>query len=99
MFLEVVQISVKPGAEAQFEAGAEKARPLFLGAKGCRSMALHRSVENPQLYFLLVKWDTIENHMVDFRNAPEYAQWRALVSPYFAEGTSPQMQHITEIFS
>jgi heme-degrading monooxygenase HmoA len=99
MFTEIVQIAVKPGAEALFEAGAEKARPLFLGAKGCHGMALQRSVENPSTYFLIVKWETIENHMVDFRNAPEFAQWRALVGPHFAEGTGPQMQHLTEIFS
>ena len=40
MILEIAQIDVKPGMEAEFEAGVSNAAPLFRRAKGCISMAL-----------------------------------------------------------
>jgi hypothetical protein len=36
--LEIAQIDVKPGLEAEFEAGVAKAVPLFRRAKGCSAM-------------------------------------------------------------
>ena len=36
MILEIAQITVKPGLEAEFEAGVTRAAPLFARAKGCR---------------------------------------------------------------
>src|SRR3954462_6826509 len=65
MFLEIAQVDIKPGQEAEFEAGAAKAAPLFQRAKGCRAMSLQRSVEKPSRYGLLL-WDTVENHTNDF---------------------------------
>jgi heme-degrading monooxygenase HmoA len=91
MFFEIAQIDVKEGTQAQFEAGVAKAKPLFLRAKGCHGMELQRSVEKPNRYRLVVKWQTLENHMVDFRESPDFAEWRALVGPYF--DTPPAVEH------
>ncbi len=35
MILEIAQIDVKPGMEAEFENGVTQAAPLFKRAKGC----------------------------------------------------------------
>jgi heme-degrading monooxygenase HmoA len=43
MFLEIAQIEVKPGHEAEFEAGVAKAAPLFKRAKGCSGLELQRT--------------------------------------------------------
>ena len=58
MFLEIAQVDIKPGHEAEFEAGAAKAAPYFKRAKGCKAMSLHRSVEKPSpfQYSLAVPW-------------------------------------------
>jgi heme-degrading monooxygenase HmoA len=91
MFLEIAQIEVKPGSEADFEAGVAKAAPLFQRAKGCKGMQLQRSVEFPSRYRLVVKWETVENHMVDFRNSEDFQAWRGLVGAYFA--APPAVEH------
>jgi quinol monooxygenase YgiN len=91
MVLEIAQIEVKPGHEAAFEHGVSEAAPLFRRAKGCRSMALHRSVEQPTRYRLMVQWETLENHTVDFRESPDFQAWRALVSDHFA--APPAVEH------
>ncbi len=72
MILEIAQITVKAGMENRFEAGVAEAKPLFQRAKGCLSMELVRSVEFPGRYRLLVGWETLENHTVDFRNSDDF---------------------------
>jgi len=91
MVFEIAQIDVIQGSEAEFEAAVAKAKPLFLRSKGCQGLDLVRSVEKPCRYRLLVRWATVENHTVDFRNSPEFTEWRALASPFFA--APPEVEH------
>ncbi|QRM56179.1 antibiotic biosynthesis monooxygenase family protein [Sinorhizobium sp. BG8] len=91
MILEVAEITVKAGSEPAFEEGVEKAAPLFLRAKGCHGLSLHRVVENPTVYRLVVKWETVDDHMVDFRNSDDFQEWRELVGPFF-DG-APRVTH------
>ena len=91
MITEIAQIEVKPGTEKDFEAAVAKAGPLFLRAKGGRGIELHRSIEKPTRYRLLAKWDTVENHTVDFRGSEDFQAWRGLVGQYFA--SPPEVEH------
>jgi heme-degrading monooxygenase HmoA len=50
MILEIAQIDVKPGMEAEFEAGVAQAAPIFRRAKGCAGLTLQRSTERPSRY-------------------------------------------------
>jgi heme-degrading monooxygenase HmoA len=93
MFFEIAEIEVKPGDEAAFEAAVGKAAPLFQRSKGCRGLELQRTVEKPSKYRLVVKWETVEDHMVHFRNAEEFQEWRKLVSPYFVSPPSVEHTH------
>ena len=95
MITEIAQIDVKPGMEKQFEAGVAKAAPIFKRAKGCKGMRLARSHEKPQRYRLLVDWETLENHTVDFRQSPDFQEWRKLVGDCFAE--PPYVEHVAEV--
>ncbi|WP_412178943.1 hypothetical protein [Rhizobium sp. TRM96650] len=31
----------------------------------------------------MMKWETLDNHMVDFRNSDDFQEWRKLVGPFF----------------
>jgi heme-degrading monooxygenase HmoA len=95
MILEIAQIDVKPGMEAEFEAGVRAAAPVFRRAKGCTSMTLQRSVEKPSRYRLVVGWETLENHTVDFRGSADFAEWRKLVGHCFAQ--PPEVEHVHEV--
>jgi heme-degrading monooxygenase HmoA len=91
MILEIAQIDVKPGMEAEFEAGVAKAAALFQRAKGCAAMELQRSIEKPSRYRLMVRWETLENHTEDFRGSPDFQEWRNLVSHCFER--PPEVEH------
>jgi quinol monooxygenase YgiN len=95
MILEIAQIDIKPGSEAEFEAAVQQAVPLFKRAKGCRAMTLARSAEKPSRYRLFVQWETLENHIVDFRESADFQEWRKLVGPTFA--TPPDVEHVREV--
>ena len=97
MILEIAQIDVTPGQEADFEAGVQKAVPLFKRARGCKAMTLQRSQEKPSRYRLFVQWETLENHIVDFRESGDFQEWRGLVGPYFA--SPPDVEHVREVVS
>jgi heme-degrading monooxygenase HmoA len=96
MILEIAQIDVRPGLEAEFEAGVAQAAPLFGSAKGCRGMELQRSVEKPRRYRLFVRWETLEDHTVGFRNSDEFHAWRGLVGHCFER--PPEVEHTTQVF-
>jgi heme-degrading monooxygenase HmoA len=95
MVTEIAQIDIKPGMEAEFESGVQKAAPLFKRAKGCRSMDLQRSIEKPARYRLLVGWETVENHTNDFRGSADFQEWRKLVGHCFA--APPEVEHVTQV--
>jgi heme-degrading monooxygenase HmoA len=95
MILEIAQIDVKPGTEAEFEAGVTKAAPIFQRAKGCKGMELQRSVERPGRYRLFVTWETVEHHTVDFRNSADFQEWRNLVGHCFSE--PPAVEHTRQV--
>jgi heme-degrading monooxygenase HmoA len=96
MIREVAQIDIKAGMEAEFEAGVAKAAPVFKRAKGCKGLELARSVEKPRRYRLLIQWETLENHTVDFRGSADFAEWRKCVAHCF-DGT-PEVEHVATVF-
>jgi heme-degrading monooxygenase HmoA len=93
MILEIAQIDVKPGMETEFEKGVAAAAPLFKRAKGCHGLSLQRSIEMPGRYRLMVEWDTLVNHTVDFRGSTDFQEWRKLVGQCFQE--APHVEHTT----
>ncbi len=95
MIFELAQIDVKPGMEAAFEDGVRQAAPLFKRAKGCRSLKLQRGIERPERFLLVVEWETLENHTVDFRGSSDFQEWRKLVGHCFA--APPDVVHVQDV--
>jgi len=97
MIFEIAEIEVLPGQEEAFEAGVRQAAPLFQRAKGCRGMELQRSIEKPSHYKLVVKWDSVEDHMVHFRESADFQEWRRLAGPHFA--MPPVVGHVASVMT
>jgi heme-degrading monooxygenase HmoA len=60
-------------------------------AQGFRGYKVNHSIETPERYVLMIFWDTLEDHTVGFRQGPLFAQWRAIVGPFFAQ--APHVEH------
>lgn len=96
MILEVADIRIHPGQQAAFEAAIQHGLGTVISqAKGCRSYKVRKGIESPERYLLTIEWDSLENHTVDFREGPLFAQWRAIVGPFFA--VAPTVEHFTTL--
>jgi len=94
MILEIADICIAPGKQAEFEAAIQHGvETVASKAKGFRGYEVNKGVESPERYILMIYWDTLENHTVDFREGPLFPQWRAIVGPFFA--ALPSVEHFT----
>jgi len=85
MIIEVAEVTLKPGTSADFDAAVVKAVAVFKQAKGCLGLHSQRCIEDPLKYHVVIRWETLEDHTVGFREGPLFQEWRGLVGPYFAE--------------
>lgn len=93
MILEMVIIQINTGQEAEFERAFADASRLLATAKGYITHQLQRCIETPGRYINLVRWESVDDHMLGFRGSPAYQEFRALVMPYYA--VPSQMEHYT----
>ena len=92
MILEVADIRIRPGEQAAFEAAVRQGvETVIAKAAGFRGYQVQHGIDSPERYLLLIRWETLEHHMVEFRQGPLYAQWRAVVGPFFA--MPPVVEH------
>ena len=83
MILEVARLDVIPSREAEFEAAFSRAQRIIAGMPGYISHELQRCIEQPSRYLLLVKWRTLEDHTVGFRESSEYQEWKSLLHHFY----------------
>lgn len=92
MILEIADIRVNPGNEAAFREAIERAlKTVAVRAKGMRGWKVNQGIESPQRFVLQIFWDTLDDHMVGFRQGPLFTEWRAIIGPYFAQ--PPHVEH------
>jgi heme-degrading monooxygenase HmoA len=98
MILELADIRITPGKNADFDAAIERGVETVISkAKGFLGYQVHRGIESPDRYVLMIRWETLANHTVDFRESAAFAQWRAIVGPFFAG--APQVEHFELVAS
>ncbi|GAP37504.1 antibiotic biosynthesis monooxygenase [Piscinibacter sakaiensis] len=96
MILEVADIRITPGRQAEFDAAiAHGARSVLALAEGYLGHEIRKGVESPERYLLLVRWATLEAHTVGFRESEAFGRWRAIVGPFFA--APPVVEHFTAV--
>jgi heme-degrading monooxygenase HmoA len=91
MISEIAILDVKDGEAAVFEIALSEAAALFKRAKGCLAFRLECSLEIPGRYWLIVHWETLEDHVVHFRNSDDHSAWHRLVRPHLA--LAPVLEH------
>ena len=81
--LEVAILQVIPGEEAAFEAVFVEAQRIIANMEGYRGHELQRCLEQTNQYLLLVRWRSLEDHTVGFRESAEYQRWKALLHHFY----------------
>lgn len=94
MILELADIRIQPGQQAAFDEAIQRGlTTVIAGAKGFQGFKVHKGIESPERYVLQIFWATLEDHTVGFRESPAFAEWRAIVGPFFAG--PPVVEHFT----
>jgi heme-degrading monooxygenase HmoA len=90
---EQATLDVTPGREAEFESAFAAAKAIIASMPGFQSLELHRCIEAPSRYLLLVSWDRLEDHTEGFRMSPEYQEWRRLLHQFY--DPFPTVEHFS----
>jgi heme-degrading monooxygenase HmoA len=94
MILELADIRIHPGQQAAFEEAIHRGLTTVISrAQGFKGFKVNKGIESPERFILMIFWETLENHTVDFRGGPLFAEWRAIVGPFFAG--PPNVEHFT----
>ncbi len=81
--LEVAILDVKPGLASEFETAFKTASAIIATMPGYISHELQRCLETANRYILLVRWQTLEDHTVGFRQSSQYQEWRSLLHHFY----------------
>ena len=92
MILELADIRIHSGQQAAFDAAIQRGiKEVISKAKGFQGYKINKGIESCERYLLQIFWATLENHTIDFRESPAFADWRAIVGPFFAG--PPTVEH------
>jgi heme-degrading monooxygenase HmoA len=95
MILEAAMLQVKAGQENDFETAFKDASHIISSMTGYLSHELHKCIEVPAKYLLLVRWERLEDHTIGFRRSAEYQEWRKLLHHFY--DPFPTVEHFTQI--
>ncbi|MDE0973466.1 MAG: antibiotic biosynthesis monooxygenase [Candidatus Nanopelagicales bacterium] len=85
MIREVAQISIREGARGQFVADLSRAVAEILPDVEGVIEFVHVGwcMERPNVYMFTIDWETLDDHLVRFRESEQFTQWRTLIGPHF----------------
>ena len=96
MILEKATLYVKEEEREKFEKDFVKASDYISSIEGYHGHSLHSCVEIVNKYLLLVSWNDIESHEINFRTSEEYQRWKKLLHHYY--DPFPVVEHYKVVF-
>ena len=91
MILEVAEIFITSGSEQAFIDAITEGIPLVIQTDGYISHELQQGMEDPTRFLLMIQWESLDAHNINFRQSDRFSDWRAIISPHFA--SQPNVQH------
>jgi heme-degrading monooxygenase HmoA len=90
---EQALLDVRPGRESEFEDAFAKARTIIAAAPGFQSLELHRGIESPSRYLMIIRWERLEDHTEGFRKSTGYGEWKRLLHHFY--DPFPTVEHFS----
>lgn len=96
MILEVVLLDIKETMDKEFEQSFSIAQEILSSIDGYISHQLQKCIEKENRYILLVQWETLQAHTVNFRESKQYLEWKELLHHYYSP--FPDVEHFSVVF-
>lgn len=95
MITEIAVLFVKEDEIEQFESDFKEAGKYISSISGYIKHRLQKCMEVPNKYVLLVDWEKLEDHTINFRQSTEYLEWKRLLHHHYEP--FPIVEHFSEI--
>ena len=96
MITEIALLTIRKGQSTAFEEAFIKAQPIIEASKGYIQHELHQCIELDDKYLLTVRWNSLEDHTVGFRQSEGYNEWKKLLHHFY--DPFPVVEHYKRIF-
>ncbi|WP_210608355.1 antibiotic biosynthesis monooxygenase family protein [Priestia flexa] len=83
MVKEVAFFHIKKDLLAEFEDAFHQAARVIASVPGYIDHSIHRCVETDTKYMIIVEWETIESHMVNFVQSSLFEEWDKQMGRFF----------------
>lgn len=94
MVHEIATFRVRGGSEKDFIEAYSGVYDVLELAEGSHGVTLHRGIENPETFTLIVEWDSVEAH-TNLTQKPEFEKFGGAITPYLAE--APDVRHVEPV--
>ncbi|GAA1886594.1 antibiotic biosynthesis monooxygenase family protein [Williamsia serinedens] len=95
MITEHALLPVDPDRADEFEAAFDEARHVIAASPGFGGLELLRSIESPDTYLLLVRWESVEAHTGGFRGSSGHTRRKELLHRFY--DPFPTVEHFVPI--
>lgn len=95
MIYEVALLPVHKEHIEQFRRAFTEVAPLLSRAKGYGGHMLAQGIETPQVFNLIVRWQSLEDHTPGFEASEDHRIFMMGLEDYFSE--EPKVYHIEEV--
>jgi len=96
MITEIALLKIRPGQAAAFEEAFTNAQPIIESMNGYIQHELQLCLEEKDKYMLVVRWKTVEDHTIGFRQSEGYKEWKRLLHHFY--DPFPVVEHYKRIF-
>jgi heme-degrading monooxygenase HmoA len=83
--IEVTSFEVREGNESDFRHGLIGVLPILIRRSGYIGHEFGFSVERPQLFWLIVHWEKLEDHTEGFRKSAEFETFVGAFRPFLSK--------------
>ncbi|WP_117170012.1 antibiotic biosynthesis monooxygenase family protein [Paraliobacillus sediminis] len=95
MILETVAIQVKQEKMSEYEVAFRDASKIISSMKGYISHELQSCLEVKGKYLLLVRWETLDDHTIGFRQSSAYQDWKKQLHHFY--DPFPVVEHFENV--
>lgn len=83
MVEEIIILQVKEGRETEFIEAVKQVKGIMEAAKGYGGSELRRCVEEPNRFMINITWETMDNHLVDFKESAGFTEMKEILAPFY----------------
>ncbi len=94
MVREIAIFQVQDGSEEDFIGSYGEVSDVLEQAKGSHGATLHRGIESPNTFTLIVDWDSVESH-TNLMKRPEFQKFSEAITPHLSG--HPEVSHVEPV--